>query len=77
LPAFVAPNLEAFLIEHGVEISAEPIEEGSNPMSTLLFGFGPAILLIAFYVWMFRRQQGSIAGGLLASRQNRRGKNKR
>ena len=28
LPSFVDPGLEAFLIEHGVEISAEPIDEG-------------------------------------------------
>ncbi|HZR03918.1 MAG TPA: ATP-dependent metallopeptidase FtsH/Yme1/Tma family protein, partial [Burkholderiales bacterium] len=61
-PAFVDPGLEAFLIGHNVEISAVPIREGS-PWATLLFGFGPAILLIGFYVWLYRRaaQQG---GGL-------------
>ena len=63
VPTFVGPNLEAFLIEHGVEITSEPIEESASPMSSLLLGFGPAILIIAFYVWMFRRaQQGS--GGM-------------
>ncbi len=31
LPSFVDPGLEAFLIDHGVEISAKPIEEGGNP----------------------------------------------
>ncbi len=66
LPAFVDPGLEQFLIEHGVEISAIPIQSGS-PWSTLLFGFGPAILIIAFYVWLFRRasQQGGGLGGAL------------
>ena len=54
LPAFVDPGLEQFLIAHGVEISAVPIQSESG-WSTLLFGFGPAILLIAFYVWLFRR----------------------
>src|SRR5690606_31127637 len=44
LPAFVDPGLEAFLIEHDVEISAVPIREGS-PWSMVLLGFGPAILL--------------------------------
>ena len=29
LPAFVDPGLEAFLIDHGVEISAEPIEKAA------------------------------------------------
>jgi cell division protease FtsH len=65
LPAFVDPGLEAFLIDNGVEISAKPIEEGGNPLTTLLFGFGPALLLIGFYVWMFRRAQqgGGMLGG--------------
>ena len=62
LPLFVGPNLETFLIEHKVEISAVPIQSGGGALSTLLFGFGPAILLIAFYVWLFRRAQG--AGGM-------------
>ena len=67
LPAFVDRGLEEFLIDHGVEISAEPIEEGGSPLATLLFGFGPALLLIAFYVWLFRRAQqgGGFGGGLM------------
>jgi len=67
LPAFVGPGLEAFLIEHDVEISAVPIQDDS-PWSSLLFGFGPALLFIAFYVWMFRRaarQGGGIGGALM------------
>ena len=67
LPSFVDPGLESFLIDHGVEISAKPIEEGGNPLLNLLFGFGPALLFIGFYVWMFRRaaQQGGGMGGLM------------
>ncbi len=61
LPLFVGNDLEAFLIANKVEIRAVPIQSGS-PWSTLLFGFGPAILIIAFYVWMFRRAAG--AGGM-------------
>ncbi|WBY02034.1 ATP-dependent zinc metalloprotease FtsH [Ramlibacter tataouinensis] len=67
LPAFVDPGLEQYLIEHGVEISAVPIREGSG-WATLLFGFGPAILIIAFYVWLYRRaaQGGGMGmGGLM------------
>ncbi|HEX3178912.1 MAG TPA: ATP-dependent zinc metalloprotease FtsH [Methylomirabilota bacterium] len=65
LPTFVGPGLEALLIEHKVQISAEPIDEGGSAWTTLLFGFGPALLLIGFYVWMFRRaQQGGGLGGL-------------
>jgi cell division protease FtsH len=67
LPTFVDAGLERFLIDNHVEISAEPIEEGANPLTTLLFGFGPALLLIGFYVWIFRRaaQQGGLGGGLM------------
>jgi cell division protease FtsH len=74
LPAFVGPNLEQFLIDHGVEISAEPIGGESNPWATLLFGFGPAILLIIFYVWMFRRatqQGGGLGGGIFSIGKSR------
>jgi cell division protease FtsH len=75
LPSFVDPGLEAFLIEHGVEISAEPIQESENPWSTFLFGFGPAMLIIGFYVWMFRRaaQRGGCDGQPWASAETGRG----
>lgn len=68
LPSFVGPGLETFLIDHGVEISAKPIQEGGSPWATLLFGFGPALLIIGFYVWMFRRaaqQGGGMGAGLM------------
>ena len=67
LPAFVDESLESFLIDHKVEISALPIQSGGL-LPTLLFGFGPAILIIAFYVWIFRRaarQGGGMAGTLM------------
>src|SRR5215204_903703 len=59
LPSFVDPDLEDFLIDNGVEISAEPIQEGG--------GFGPALLLIGGYIWLYRRaqQQGGGVGGAL------------
>src|SRR6476646_3696470 len=74
LPSFVDPGLESFLISNGVEISAEPIQEGDNPWSTFLFGFGPALLFIGFYVWLFRRaaqQGGAGMGGLMGIGRSR------
>src|SRR5690606_38163731 len=62
LPAFVDPGLEALLIANGVVIRADPIEEEGSWI-TLLYGFGPALLLILFYVWIFRRASKA-AGGL-------------
>jgi cell division protease FtsH len=74
LPSFVDPGLETFLIDHGVEISAEPIQESESPWSTFLFGFGPALLIIGFYVWLFRRaaqQGGAMGGGLMGIGRSR------
>jgi cell division protease FtsH len=69
LPSFVDPGLEELLIKNGVEISAEPIQEGGSWWSTLLFAFGPALLLIGGYIWLYRRaqQQGGGVGGALTN----------
>ena len=67
LPSFVDPGLESLLIQNGVEISAEPIQQGSTWVN-LLFGFGPAILIFALYIWLFRRATkagGGLGGGLM------------
>ena len=66
LPTFVGPDLESFLIDHGVEISARPIQQGGGILPLLLDGFGPALLLIGFYIWIFRRAQqgGGGMGGM-------------
>ncbi|MDB5900980.1 MAG: ATP-dependent metalloprotease FtsH [Ramlibacter sp.] len=62
LPAFFDRDLENFLIQHKVEISAVPIQQGGVLQS--LLSFAPALLLIAFYVWMYRRAQGGGGGGI-------------
>src|SRR5690349_10078527 len=63
VPAFVDPGLEALLVAHDVEISAVPIRTGGSPITNLLLGFGPALLLIGFYVWIYRRARGGMGGG--------------
>ncbi len=62
LPSFADPGLETLLVAHHVEILAEPIEDGSGSLVSLLALFGPALLLILFYIWLFRRAQKS--GGM-------------
>jgi cell division protease FtsH len=66
LPSFVIPDpaLEQFLINNGVQITAEPIQEGGSWWSTLLFAFGPALLLIGGYIWLYRRAQQQGGGGV-------------
>lgn len=66
LPLFVDPGLETELIKRGVDIRATPIQTGSHPVLTLLAAFGPALLIIGIYVWLFRRaakQGGGMLGG--------------
>src|ERR687889_664548 len=67
LPSFVDPGLEELLIDNGVELSAKPIQEGGGLWQTLLFAFGPALLLIGGYIWLYRRaqQRGGGVGGAL------------
>ncbi len=67
LPSFVDRGLEGYLIDHGVEISAEPVQEEQSPLEKILFSFGPGLLLIAFYVWYYRRSAGQgdgLMGGI-------------
>src|SRR5919107_946907 len=69
LPSFTDPGLEQLLIDHGVEISSEPLEQPRSWWQTLLFSFGPALLLIGLFVWLSRRAaaQGGGLGGALTS----------
>jgi len=73
LPSFVDRGLEAFLIDHKVEISAKPMEEAGGSWTTLLFGFGPTLLFIGFYIWLFRRtaRQGGGLGGFMGFGQSK------
>src|SRR5699024_8240750 len=62
VPAFVDPVLAALLIQLGTEFCAKPIREGGSPCATFLFGFGPALLIIVFYVWLYLRMR--LGGGV-------------
>jgi len=69
LPSFADPGLETLLISNGVEIDAEPIQE-DNTWLSLLYSFAPTLLIIALYVWIFRRatkQAGGLGGALGAN----------
>lgn len=71
LPTFIDNGLEAFLINNEVEIRADPIYEEGNPIMTFLIRFGPALFIIAFYVWIYRRMKkqsgglGGLGGGFM------------
>jgi cell division protease FtsH len=65
LPSFIDPGLETLLTENRVIIRAEPIQKENSPISTFLIMFGPALLIIGFYLYMFRKQGNSGFGGFL------------
>jgi cell division protease FtsH len=62
-PAFEDPNLLPLLEEQGVVINATPIQDGGSPLLTLLFAFGPALLLIGGFLWLSSRASKAAMGG--------------
>jgi cell division protease FtsH len=66
VPAFVdRAGLTKVLERQQVVINAEPPDSGRSLIGTLLLGFLPTILLVAFFIWLFRRQTGAGGGGVL------------
>jgi cell division protease FtsH len=66
VPAFVdRAEITKVLERKQVVINAEPPDTGRSLIGTLLLGFLPTILLVAFFIWLFRRQTGAGGGGVL------------
>jgi cell division protease FtsH len=70
-PTFASDDLLSELTAGGTEVRARPIVQQRGLITNLLISFAPMLLLVAFYVWMFRRQQGAMAGLMGGGRQNR------
>jgi cell division protease FtsH len=66
VPAFIDPaDLTRLLAEENVVINAEAPDEGRSVWVSLVLGFLPTILLVGFFIWIFRRQTGAGRGGIL------------
>ena len=65
LPSFLDRGFETFLSDNGVIILAQPIQKEESPLLNFLIMFGPSLLIIGFYLYMFRRQGNSGFGGFL------------
>ena len=66
VPAFIDPaGLTRLLAEQNVVINAEAPDEGRSLWLSLVLGFLPTILLVGFFIWLFRRQRGAGGGGIL------------
>ena len=71
-PTFANDDLLRELIEDGASVRATPLVQQRGFLTNLLISFAPILLLVAFYVWMFKRQQGAMAGGLLGGGKQKR-----
>ena len=67
-PSFASDNLEAALRKNNVSILAEPPNPPAPVWETLLFSFGPTLLIVFGFIYLMRRTAalaGGGAGGIL------------
>src|SRR5918999_848868 len=65
IPVFAnEEDLSQLLEEQDVIIEAEPVNQSRGFLASLIIGFGPVILLIALFVFLFRRSAG---GGAMSA----------
>jgi cell division protease FtsH len=64
--------LSKLLEEHDVTIDAKSPDSGPSFLTSLIFGFGPTILLVALFIFLMRRAAGGAgAGGLMSFGRSR------
>jgi cell division protease FtsH len=64
-PSFGDDGLLELMLREKVTVNAESLDEGTPLWQTLIFGFGPTLLLIGIFIWLFRRAaSGGGAAGL-------------
>src|SRR5467141_577894 len=66
-PAFANDDLMKLLQDHSVVINAKDPNASTPLWETLLFSFGPTILLVLGFLYLSRRAAGAGAGGILGS----------
>ena len=72
IPSFADTNqLSQLLQEHGVVVNAKP-PTNVPVWKSLIFGFGPTIILLLLLFWIFRRMSGSRTAGALGRAKARR-----
>jgi cell division protease FtsH len=71
VPSFAdTEELSELLQENDVTVNAEPLDTGAPWWQTLLFGFGPTILLVVLLFWVLRRA-GNVRNALGSFGQSR------
>jgi cell division protease FtsH len=73
IPAFAdSGQLSRLLQEHDVVVNAQPLDNGVVWWKSLLFGFGPTILLLLLLFWLLRRASASRGIGTFGRAKARR-----
>jgi len=68
IPVFAnEEELSSLLEDQNVVIEAEPVNQSRGFLASLILGFGPVILLIALFVFLFRRSAGGGPMGALGA----------
>jgi cell division protease FtsH len=62
-PVFAQDDLLAQLERSGATVRATPVDDQRGLLANALISFGPILLLVGFYYWLYKRQMG---GGLAA-----------
>jgi cell division protease FtsH len=63
-PTFAADDLLGELTASKATVRATPLVQERGVLTNLLMSMAPFLLLVAFYVWMFKRQKAAMGGGL-------------
>jgi cell division protease FtsH len=72
IPAFAnTDQLSKLLLDHHVIVNAEPLTGSVSVWKSLLFGFGPTILLVGLFIWLMRRSRSGMLGAFGRSRAKR------
>ena len=66
-PAFATDDLQTLLLNHNVVINAKDPNATTPFWETLLFSFGPTILLVLGFLYLARRASAAGSGGILGS----------
>ncbi|OLE36376.1 MAG: cell division protein FtsH [Actinobacteria bacterium 13_1_20CM_3_68_9] len=68
VPTFIDhTQVTRLLNRQDVVVNAAAPDKGRSLLGTLLLGFLPTILLVAFFIWLARRQMGAAGGGVLGA----------
>ena len=72
IPSFVnGTTLYDLLSSKGVTINAKNPDAGPSLLESLIFGFGPTILLVGLFIFFMRRAAAGGAGGLMSFGRSR------